>query len=760
MVDFDLEASGIQYVEGLTVFDAKPGIVDFIHDYLDHAGEVPDITNYVSQASLPNGVRVDVILAGDQARYYRRFGQLRFDALWQRQHGSDLFLDMRNQLSELGYEFMLVDSRTGLCDTSELCTLTLPDQVVVVFAPNRQNLAGTRLVIERIRQNPLVNVIGVASRVRKTDDEHGGLRSVLAEFKQVFEPKRSINSLVSKSDPWLVVHEDPQQRLLSDAVAVASYPRSGLAREYRRIARRIVASNPRSAHWVTTICGDAPTRDRMARRYGISSDVIDGWRKVAKESVIDSPGAIWSLAKAHPKPSEVYTWDGGVSHRTDQSRMLGVDAALGFTSLIGIPAPDAIRWILDCLEHGQLECRFFEGGTESTSWLRNLVTQAVDNALSEPALEQARQDAFRYLVWTHTLHDRTDRPEVCAALKNPESFQDGACFGGFRGYAARRYIIQCGDEVQVDWADHATVQGTRSWIRAAAIDSRRMDLAKLLLQPTELEERYLSHWLSWASDMLAASELRGFPKKTAAAAAISAHSVMLEQLRTFWLPGVASLQWVGSPDEPDGMGAVDSVLVESRGTRPRNGEVPPWWQSPDTDAEMFRINDTFQDDDRWGYLEICWLALVPSAAAVLRAIGDVELAQELEQDTIKRLEAAGLARVEQGIREKKAREPSWRSPSPGVPRTDSMLSEMWTSWPYTAFMYSPIHRSAIDIADLFAALRRDHETPEPTQIVQYSRILPSPRVACSCLGALGIPRRDWGGWSSASVGNFRSTSIW
>jgi MinD-like ATPase involved in chromosome partitioning or flagellar assembly len=271
MIDFDLEASGIQFVEGLTVVDPKPGVVDFIHDYLDHAGEVPDISKYISQAILPNGVQVDVILAGDQARYYRRFGQLRFDALWQHQHGSALFLDMKNQLDELGYEFMLVDSRTGLCDTSELCTLTLPDQVVVVFAPNRQNLAGTRLVIERVRQNPLVDVIGVASRIRKTDDEHGGLRSILTDFKQVFAPNTDLSFLSGmKSKPWLVVHEDPQQRLLSDAIAVVSYPRSGLAKDYRRIARRIVARNPRSCHWISVICADAPTRERMARRPGPS----------------------------------------------------------------------------------------------------------------------------------------------------------------------------------------------------------------------------------------------------------------------------------------------------------------------------------------------------------------------------------------------------------------------------------------------------------------------------------------------------------
>ena len=461
MIDFDLEASGIQFVEGLTIVEPRPGIVDFIHDYLDHAGEVPDIANYVSQAILPNGVQVDVILAGAQSRYYRRFGQLRFDALWQRQHGSALFLDMKNQLDELGYEFMLVDSRTGLCDTSELCTLTLPDQVVVVFAPNRQNLSGTRLVIERIRQNPLVNVIGVASRIRKTDDEHGGLRSVLAEFKHVFEPPSPLWKKQG-GDPWLVVHEDPQQRVLSDAIAVVSYPRSGLAREYRRIARRIVARNPHSAHWVAAICADAPERSRISKRYGIVEDELDAWRKAAKETALGHQGVLWSIAKAHPKGMKVTDASGEVRY-VDETRMLGVDVGLGMASLIEASAPDAIRWLLDCLEAGQLEYRLFhDGGCSSV--LRDTVTQAFERALTDESLAPVRAESLRYWVWTRSLHDRTEHPEIRAALRCIDSFRDGACFGGFSGQAARAYIMECGDAVGIDWMSYASDECARRWV--------------------------------------------------------------------------------------------------------------------------------------------------------------------------------------------------------------------------------------------------------------------------------------------------------
>jgi formylglycine-generating enzyme required for sulfatase activity len=47
------------------------------------------------------------------------------------------------------YEFVLVDSRTGVMDTSGICTALLPEAIVAVFTPNRQSLEGVLELIER-----------------------------------------------------------------------------------------------------------------------------------------------------------------------------------------------------------------------------------------------------------------------------------------------------------------------------------------------------------------------------------------------------------------------------------------------------------------------------------------------------------------------------------------------------------------------------------------------------------------------------------
>ncbi len=750
MVDFDLEASGIQFVEGLTVIEAKPGLVDFIHDYLDHAGAVPDISNYISRAALPNGVPVDVILAGDQARYHSRFGQLRFDALWQRQHGHDLFLDMRHQLDELGYEFMLIDSRTGLCDTSELCTLTLPDQVVLVFAPNRQNLAGTKLVLERIRQNPTTSVLGVASRVRRTDDEHGALRAIMAEFKQLFSAaaggSRGPSVVESECKSVTVVHEDPQQRVLADAVAVASYSRSALAKEYRRIARRIVARNPRSRFWVSAIAVDARSRERMTRRYGIPSDFIDAWRKIAIQTAQGGDAqSMWNLAAAHPTDR----WNSDGRFRRDPERVLDVDPTCAFISLVGFdntrPPAGAIRWVRESLEFGELERRFFSDASHPFV-LREPLLDALHRSISGASLDVQGADAIRVLVWARALEAMVESPAVRSALCDPSNYRNGACFGGFHGQASTSYIMECGDRAGVDWlhlAAECDSEAVRRWVRSAAIDTHRLDIAANLLEPTTAERRYLSHWLVWANDALAIDRAGRGSHGICARSAILGFPGMLDQVRSFWLPGVAEKDVEFDQDGPIGISTTS--VMESRGKRPAHGLVLPWidqsiggpyaWQIRDVELVNGKSLHSDSDSLDLSYELLTWIALVLPAARVLRAVDEESRALRLEQDALARLDAAGAQEIAGCL--------TLAATHPVVTRPQMFLS--------------PLHRSAVDLVDLYAALRDTDAAPRDTGVALRVDVGKSVRVVYSRVAPLGSPGRNWRGWEVSGRGD---SAVW
>jgi hypothetical protein len=48
------------------------------------------------------------------------------------------------------YDYVLIDSRTGITDISGICTVQMPDKVVLCFSYNNQSIDGTAAVISAI----------------------------------------------------------------------------------------------------------------------------------------------------------------------------------------------------------------------------------------------------------------------------------------------------------------------------------------------------------------------------------------------------------------------------------------------------------------------------------------------------------------------------------------------------------------------------------------------------------------------------------
>ena len=79
---------------------------------------------------------------------------------WQGLHRRSPWL-IRSLAARLAGEFdyVLIDSRTGLTDTSGICTVLMPEKLVVVFTPNRQSFTGVE------------NLVRKASKYRKESDD-------------------------------------------------------------------------------------------------------------------------------------------------------------------------------------------------------------------------------------------------------------------------------------------------------------------------------------------------------------------------------------------------------------------------------------------------------------------------------------------------------------------------------------------------------------------------------------------------------------
>jgi cellulose biosynthesis protein BcsQ len=69
------------------------------------------------------------------------------------------------------YDFVLIDSRTGLADAAGICTMMLPDEVALCFALNHQNIEGVARVAKSIRTfaQDTIKVRSLPMRVARRD---------------------------------------------------------------------------------------------------------------------------------------------------------------------------------------------------------------------------------------------------------------------------------------------------------------------------------------------------------------------------------------------------------------------------------------------------------------------------------------------------------------------------------------------------------------------------------------------------------------
>lgn len=201
MLDWDSEAPGLHryfHHHLATDFDhnsnqeidAHPGLIDlFLELQAKVFGEADgpsqqteeqiskllsdlQISPYVIKTDIPS---LHLIKAGRfDEEYGSRVNTFQWEKLYDRSPW--LFRAFADRLTQ-EYRYVLVDSRTGLTDISGICTMLLPECLVVVFTPNRQSLTGITDLVYRAanyrRQSddlrPLV-IFPLVSRVEPTEN--------------------------------------------------------------------------------------------------------------------------------------------------------------------------------------------------------------------------------------------------------------------------------------------------------------------------------------------------------------------------------------------------------------------------------------------------------------------------------------------------------------------------------------------------------------------------------------------------------------
>lgn len=154
MVDWDLEAPGLeQYFKSpmrIVSGDANtPGVADL----LESRASAQELAwqSCIQRAEFM-GVSLDLISAGKRDETYRhRVQHMDWKRLYE-VHRIGNFIEQLRDAWRSAYDFVLIDSRTGVSDVGDVCTVLLPDALVLVFVTNEQNLDGVKTALARARR--------------------------------------------------------------------------------------------------------------------------------------------------------------------------------------------------------------------------------------------------------------------------------------------------------------------------------------------------------------------------------------------------------------------------------------------------------------------------------------------------------------------------------------------------------------------------------------------------------------------------------
>jgi len=206
LIDWDLEAPGLhRYLRPFLIdpeLSSTPGLIDFVwdaarvnmtpaHEGLQSARtEFPSLENYVVGLDwdFHDKGSISFIPAGRQdENYAQRVNTFNWDNFYERLGGGNL-LQAQRDILRANYDYILIDSRTGVSDTSSICTVQMPDLLLVFFTLNRQSIKGAAAVAASIRaqRGEQFPIYPVPTRIENAQSDKRD--AVLKYARRIFAP--------------------------------------------------------------------------------------------------------------------------------------------------------------------------------------------------------------------------------------------------------------------------------------------------------------------------------------------------------------------------------------------------------------------------------------------------------------------------------------------------------------------------------------------------------------------------------------------
>ncbi|MFI6848772.1 FxSxx-COOH system tetratricopeptide repeat protein [Kitasatospora sp. NPDC050467] len=203
-VDWDLEAPGLAkffhpFLDP-AVLAGTTGMMDLIAEYreealrpvehaegwhLDFARVHPHALS-LSWPLFPDGGSLDFLSAGQFNRdYSEAVTHLDWDIFYDRFDGGQFFDALRADMSKR-YDYVLIDSRTGLSDIAEICTVQMPDDLVVCFTLSDQSIDGASRIAQHIHDRYRergIRILPVPMRIDEGEKEKADAGRALARIR-------------------------------------------------------------------------------------------------------------------------------------------------------------------------------------------------------------------------------------------------------------------------------------------------------------------------------------------------------------------------------------------------------------------------------------------------------------------------------------------------------------------------------------------------------------------------------------------------
>ena len=143
-----------------------------------------------SNSGFDTAVSVDLIKAGKfDSNYSKKLGAINWLDIYKK---APAFFRTFAYCLEKDYDYIFVDARTGLADTSGICTMLMPQKLILVFALNNQNINGVvdvagQAINYRFDSNDYrrLDIYPLPSRIENSANPH--LQKWIDNYKGKFE---------------------------------------------------------------------------------------------------------------------------------------------------------------------------------------------------------------------------------------------------------------------------------------------------------------------------------------------------------------------------------------------------------------------------------------------------------------------------------------------------------------------------------------------------------------------------------------------